>query len=204
VRIVAASSGALNATVLARGVCAGDVAGATSKLVDLWKTEATLASAFDVNLADVVRLARTSRRSFYEHFEDRDACFLALFDATNDAMMRRVAENVDPARSLDVQVDAAAQMDGAGQERAGGHYHVAAARAAGVVDRGGEGDGVHRGAVAHRAEISDAEVPPREPRAAHRGDDPVGGGVSRRPCRPDGRAGSPRDAGGGHGAGGGG
>jgi NTE family protein len=56
VRIVAASSGALNATVLARGVCAGDVAGATSKLVDLWKTEATLASAFDVNLADVVRL----------------------------------------------------------------------------------------------------------------------------------------------------
>ncbi len=61
----------------------------------------------DTTVADVVRLARTSRRSFYEHFEDRDACFLALFDATNDAMMRRVAENVDPARSLDAQVDAA-------------------------------------------------------------------------------------------------
>jgi AcrR family transcriptional regulator len=61
----------------------------------------------DTTVADVVRLARTSRRSFYEHFEDRDACFLALFDATNDAMMRRVAENVDPARSLDEQVDAA-------------------------------------------------------------------------------------------------
>jgi len=61
----------------------------------------------DTTVADVVRLARTSRRSFYEHFEDRDACFLALFDATNDAMMRRVAENVDPARSLDDQVDVA-------------------------------------------------------------------------------------------------
>ena len=61
----------------------------------------------DTTVADVVRLARTSRRSFYEHFEDRDACFLALFDATNDAMMRRVAENVDPAESLDEQVDAA-------------------------------------------------------------------------------------------------
>jgi AcrR family transcriptional regulator len=61
----------------------------------------------DTTVADVVRLARTSRRSFYEHFEDRDACFLALFDATNDAMMRRVAENVDPADSLDEQVDAA-------------------------------------------------------------------------------------------------
>ena len=61
----------------------------------------------DTTVADVVRLARTSRRNFYEHFVDRDACFLALFDATNDAMMRRVAENVDPAGSLDEQVDAA-------------------------------------------------------------------------------------------------
>jgi AcrR family transcriptional regulator len=61
----------------------------------------------DTTVADVVRLARTSRRSFYEHFEDRDGCFLALFDATNDAMMRRVAENVDPADPLDKQVDAA-------------------------------------------------------------------------------------------------
>lgn len=61
----------------------------------------------DTTVADVVRLARTSRRSFYEHFEDRDACFLALFDATNDAMMRRVADNVDPSGSLDEQVDAA-------------------------------------------------------------------------------------------------
>ena len=42
----------------------------------------------DTTVADVVRIARTSRRNFYEHFEDRDACFLALFDATNDAMMR--------------------------------------------------------------------------------------------------------------------
>jgi AcrR family transcriptional regulator len=61
----------------------------------------------DTTVADVVRIARTSRRSFYEHFEDRDACFLALFDATNDAMMRRVAENVDPTGSLDQQVYAA-------------------------------------------------------------------------------------------------
>src|ERR1700744_2788348 len=61
----------------------------------------------DTTVADVVRLARTSRRSFYEHFEDRDACLLALFDATNDAMMPRVAKTFDPALSLDAQVDAA-------------------------------------------------------------------------------------------------
>jgi AcrR family transcriptional regulator len=61
----------------------------------------------ETTVADVVRLARTSRRSFYEHFEDRDACFLALFDATNDAMMRRVAGSVDLNATLDQQVDAA-------------------------------------------------------------------------------------------------
>ncbi|HEX8975012.1 MAG TPA: TetR/AcrR family transcriptional regulator [Solirubrobacteraceae bacterium] len=61
----------------------------------------------DTTVADVVRLARTSRRNFYQHFEDRDACFLALFDATNDVMMSEIAAAVDPAQPLDAQVDAA-------------------------------------------------------------------------------------------------
>lgn len=61
----------------------------------------------DTTVADVVRLARTSRRNFYEHFADRDACFLALFDATNDAMMRQIADAVHPDQPLDQQVEAA-------------------------------------------------------------------------------------------------
>lgn len=61
----------------------------------------------DTTVADVVRIARTSRRNFYEHFEDRDSCFLALFDATNEAMMNAVAAAVHPDRPLDEQVDAA-------------------------------------------------------------------------------------------------
>jgi AcrR family transcriptional regulator len=61
----------------------------------------------DTTVADVVRIARTSRRNFYEHFVDRDACFLALFDATNDAMMRQIADAVDPDRPLGEQVDRA-------------------------------------------------------------------------------------------------
>jgi AcrR family transcriptional regulator len=56
-------------------------------------------------VADVVRIARTSRRSFYEHFEDRDACFLALFDATSDAIMERIAASVEPDRPLEEQID---------------------------------------------------------------------------------------------------
>jgi AcrR family transcriptional regulator len=61
----------------------------------------------DTTVADVVRIARTSRRNFYEHFGDRDACFLALFDATNETMMREIADAVRPDRPLDEQVDRA-------------------------------------------------------------------------------------------------
>ena len=59
----------------------------------------------ETTVADVVRIARTSRRTFYEHFEDRDACFLALFDAVNDATMERIAAAVSPDQPMDEQVD---------------------------------------------------------------------------------------------------
>ena len=61
----------------------------------------------ETTVADVVRIARTSRRNFYQQFEDRDACFLALFDATNDAMMEQIAAAVDPHQALEQQVDRA-------------------------------------------------------------------------------------------------
>ena len=61
----------------------------------------------DTTVADVVRIARTSRRNFYEHFADREACFLALFDATNDAMMQQIADAVHPDQPLEQQVDGA-------------------------------------------------------------------------------------------------
>jgi AcrR family transcriptional regulator len=63
----------------------------------------------DTTVADVVRLARTSRRNFYEHFDDRDACFLALFDATNQAMLQQIDAAVAPDRTLDDQVDSAVE-----------------------------------------------------------------------------------------------
>jgi AcrR family transcriptional regulator len=59
----------------------------------------------ETTVADVVRIARTSRRTFYQHFEDRDACFLALFDAINDATMEEIAAAVQPEEPLDAQVD---------------------------------------------------------------------------------------------------
>ncbi len=64
----------------------------------------------DTTVADIVRIARTSRRTFYEHFEDRETCFLALFDAINDETMDNIAAAVRPDDPLEQQVDAA--LDG--------------------------------------------------------------------------------------------
>ncbi|HEX8102313.1 MAG TPA: TetR/AcrR family transcriptional regulator [Solirubrobacteraceae bacterium] len=42
-------------------------------------------------IADVVARAQVSRRTFYEHFADKDACFLAAYDASSDQLMGLIA-----------------------------------------------------------------------------------------------------------------
>jgi AcrR family transcriptional regulator len=64
-----------------------------------------------VTIADVVGHARVSKRTFYEHFADKEACFLALYSETSDELLDLIAE-------------AAASADGPWDERLG-----AAARA---------------------------------------------------------------------------
>jgi AcrR family transcriptional regulator len=44
-----------------------------------------------VTIADVVRSARVSKRTFYEHFADREACFLALYAETSDELIELIA-----------------------------------------------------------------------------------------------------------------
>ena len=58
----------------------------------------------DTTVADIVRRARTSRRTFYEHFADKEACFLALLSAANERLIREVTAAVDPKASWDVQI----------------------------------------------------------------------------------------------------
>jgi AcrR family transcriptional regulator len=45
-----------------------------------------------VTVAEVVARARTSRRTFYQHFDDREACFLALFDVVSERLLTLIAE----------------------------------------------------------------------------------------------------------------
>jgi AcrR family transcriptional regulator len=55
-------------------------------------------------IADVVRRARTSRRTFYEHFASKDECFIALLTEANAEQVRQITAAVVPAASWDTQV----------------------------------------------------------------------------------------------------
>ncbi|WP_459715874.1 TetR/AcrR family transcriptional regulator [Actinophytocola sp. KF-1] len=49
----------------------------------------------NTTVADIVRRARTSRRTFYEHFDSKEACFVALLTDANTAMIREISAAVD-------------------------------------------------------------------------------------------------------------
>lgn len=55
-------------------------------------------------VADVVRHARTSRRTFYEHFSSKQDCYIALLRESNAGMVGQIATAVDPHASWDTQV----------------------------------------------------------------------------------------------------
>jgi AcrR family transcriptional regulator len=58
----------------------------------------------DSTVADVVRYARTSRRTFYAYFPDKQACFIALLQEANAAMVRQIAAAVDRQAPWDAQI----------------------------------------------------------------------------------------------------
>jgi AcrR family transcriptional regulator len=55
----------------------------------------------DMTVADVVALAGVSRRTFYEHFDDKLDCFLAAYETRADALLREVEKAVEAANPDD-------------------------------------------------------------------------------------------------------
>lgn len=51
----------------------------------------------ETKIADIVRHARTSRRTFYEHFASKEVCFIELLRANNAELVRQIAAAVDRA-----------------------------------------------------------------------------------------------------------
>jgi AcrR family transcriptional regulator len=63
-----------------------------------------------VTIADVVRIARVSKRTFYEHFADKEACFLALYAETSDELIELIATAAATAPgSWEERIEAAAR-----------------------------------------------------------------------------------------------
>jgi AcrR family transcriptional regulator len=50
----------------------------------------------NTTVAHIVRRAHTSRRTFYEHFTDKEACFVALLTDVNAQTIREISASVDP------------------------------------------------------------------------------------------------------------
>lgn len=54
----------------------------------------------DVTMNDIVRHARTSKRTFYEHFADKEACFVALYREGCDALAEAQVRAVRPEQPI--------------------------------------------------------------------------------------------------------
>jgi AcrR family transcriptional regulator len=57
----------------------------------------------ETTVADIVREARTSRRTFYAHFGDRQECLVALLHESNQRTIARIVAAVDPGAAWEAQ-----------------------------------------------------------------------------------------------------
>ncbi|MCA1984622.1 MAG: TetR/AcrR family transcriptional regulator [Nocardioides sp.] len=58
----------------------------------------------ELTVADVVRHAHTSKRTFYEQFADKHDCFVALLRLSNEELSSSIAAAVDPAAPWQDQI----------------------------------------------------------------------------------------------------
>ena len=58
----------------------------------------------DTTIADIVRIAGVSRRTFYEHFVGKADCLLALFSAASRRALGVLEQAIDPSQDWRVQV----------------------------------------------------------------------------------------------------
>ncbi len=58
----------------------------------------------DTTVADIVRHARTSKRTFYDHFPGKEQCFIELLTANNEDLVATLREAIDPGAAWQDQV----------------------------------------------------------------------------------------------------
>ena len=58
----------------------------------------------DTTVADIVRHARTSKRTFYDHFSTKEDCFFELLTANNEDLIDTLRNAIDPGAPWQEQV----------------------------------------------------------------------------------------------------
>jgi AcrR family transcriptional regulator len=58
-------------------------------------------------VSDIVRHAHASRRTFYNHFEDKEACFVELMVNLSDVFLAAVDRAIDREQPIETQIDQA-------------------------------------------------------------------------------------------------
>jgi AcrR family transcriptional regulator len=61
----------------------------------------------ETTIADIVREASVSRRTFYEHFSTKAECLIALYEAASHNALKVLRDSIDPSRDLPGQLERA-------------------------------------------------------------------------------------------------
>lgn len=62
-----------------------------------------------ITIADIVREASVSRRTFYEYFATKADCLIALYESASHTALKVLRSSIDPARGWQTQVEQAMQ-----------------------------------------------------------------------------------------------
>jgi AcrR family transcriptional regulator len=82
----------------------GEMGGFRRRLLDGLAASIAEKGYQTTTVADIVRLARTSRRTFYEHFSSKEACYVALLTGATVEMIREIIAAVDRTAPWESQV----------------------------------------------------------------------------------------------------
>jgi len=88
----------------AKPIAADDVGVFRQRLLDALAASIAADGYRRTTVADIVRRARSSRRTFYQHFADKEACFVALLTAATTEMIREISAAVDPGAHRQTQI----------------------------------------------------------------------------------------------------
>ncbi len=83
------------------------ISGHRQRLLEGMAQSVALKGYAATTIADIVREAGVSRRTFYEHFATQDDCLIALYGAASHNALKVLRSAIDPARDWQTQVEQA-------------------------------------------------------------------------------------------------